>query len=78
MTYRSLFLCSIDMSTTIYNHVAGGLFFVRRERDLNRFYVQLTDGRSGSMCRESISRDLIIDRIKSRLKPYTVSHGASA
>ncbi|KAF9887242.1 hypothetical protein FE257_010370 [Aspergillus nanangensis] len=60
----------IEKCTTIYNHGSGGLLFVRRERGLSRFYIQLTDGGTEGFVRDLVNQDLIIDRIQRRLKPF--------
>lgn len=53
------------------------MFFVRRERDLTRFYIQLTTDEDDSLDRDSVTLDFIIDRIRRRLSPYTVSEWLS-
>jgi hypothetical protein len=65
--YSSIRLCS-----TINSYGEGGLFFLRRERGLIRFYVQLNRA-DEELPITSITQELIIERLQKLLRPYTVS-----
>ncbi|GIC86188.1 uncharacterized protein Aud_002553 [Aspergillus udagawae] len=49
----------------------GGLFFLRRERGLTRFYVQLNRADEEEFPAASITQELIIQKLRSLLSPYT-------
>lgn len=64
---------SIRMCTTLNSYGEGGLFFLRRERGLTRFYVQLNRADEEEFPAASITQELIIRKLQSLLRPYTVS-----
>jgi hypothetical protein len=61
------------MCTTVNSYGEGGLFFLRRERGLTRFYVQLNRADEEEFPAASITQELIIQKLRSLLSPYTVS-----
>ncbi|KAH8820750.1 FAD binding domain protein [Xylogone sp. PMI_703] len=50
-----------------------GLFFIRRERGLTRFYVQLNRNDEDEFPSELISQELIVQRLQQLFKPYTIT-----
>ncbi|RHZ63464.1 uncharacterized protein CDV56_109012 [Aspergillus thermomutatus] len=63
----------IRLCTTINSYGEGGLFFLRRERGLTRFYVQLNRADEVEFPAASITQELIIERLQRLLRPYTLT-----
>jgi hypothetical protein len=63
---------SIRTATRV-NSETGGLFFIRRERNLTRWYVQLNKGKENEdLPLELITKDIIVGEIQRMLDPFTV------
>ncbi|KAH8696538.1 FAD binding domain protein [Talaromyces proteolyticus] len=63
----------IRLCTTINSYGEGGLFFLRRERGLTRFYVQLNRADQEEFPATLITQELIIERLQRLLRPYTLT-----
>ncbi|KAG9240507.1 FAD binding domain-containing protein [Calycina marina] len=61
----------IRASASVHSGAEGGFSFIRRERNLTRFYVQLIRG-SNNNTRKQQTYDNIVEKLKRLIRPYTI------
>ncbi|KAL8818467.1 MAG: hypothetical protein Q9191_007936, partial [Dirinaria sp. TL-2023a] len=67
-------VADLEVVSDFPDYAEGGLFFIRRERRLTRFYVQLNHGKGEEeLPRESVTEDAIIEKLRQMLRPYTLT-----